>query len=82
MREEHKMLKYETMVARIASRKAGLYLAGGWSDVSHDIAMVAEIYRKRVSTVAAAVAKIYPSILKRRTDTDRATFLSLKRRAG
>jgi hypothetical protein len=56
------MLKYETMIVKLAKMKAGIYLSGGYGSVSTEIQMVAMIYGKKESTVSKAIAKVYPAI--------------------
>ena len=63
--KEIKMLKYETMIAKLAKMKAGIYLSGGYGSIGTEIQMVAMIYGKKESTVSKAIATVYPKIYRK-----------------
>jgi hypothetical protein len=64
-KKELKMLKYETMIVKLAKMKAGIYLSGGYGSVATEVKMVAMIYGKKESTVSKDMATVYPKIFRK-----------------
>jgi hypothetical protein len=63
-RKGNKMKKvaYKTMVQKLASTRASLYLSGSNEGIGTEIAIVAAVYGKTTKQVTEAVAKAYPPI--------------------
>jgi len=60
------MLKYETVINRLASIKVNSYLSGSdYAGILTEASVVAMIYGKKVSTVLAAVESVEPKVLKK-----------------
>ena len=53
---------YKTMVQKLASTRASLYLSGSNEGIGLEIALVAAVYGKTTKQVYDAVAKEYPPI--------------------
>jgi len=53
---------YKTMVQKLASTRASLYLSGSNEGIGLEIAIVAAVYGKTTKQVYDAVAKAYPPI--------------------
>jgi hypothetical protein len=59
------MLKYETMIRKLAAMKAGTELSGGYGSIGTEIELVATIYGKKPTTVSKAVMAIYPVVFRK-----------------
>ena len=57
-----KKVAYKTMVQKLASTRASLYLSGSNEGIGTEIAIVAAVYGKTTEQVKEAVAKAYPPI--------------------
>ena len=57
------MLKFETMVRKLAAMKASSELGGGYGQIGSELRLVAMIYGKSESTVEKAVLSVYPKVL-------------------
>jgi hypothetical protein len=57
-----KKVSYKTMVQKLASTRASLYLSGSNEGIGTEIAIVAAVYGKTTEQVKAAVTKAYPPI--------------------
>jgi hypothetical protein len=57
-----KKVTYKTMVLKLASTRASLYLSGSDEGIGTEIAIVAAVYGKTTKQVYDAVAKAYPPI--------------------
>jgi hypothetical protein len=57
-----KKVAYKTMVQKLASTRASLYLSGSDEGIGTEIAIVAAVYGKTTKQVYDAVAKAYPPI--------------------
>lgn len=57
------MLKFETMVRKLAEMKASSEMNGGSGQIGSELKMVAMIYQKPERTVAKAVLAVYPEII-------------------
>ena len=55
-------VSYKTMVQKLASTRASLYLSGSNEGIGTEIAIVAAVYGKTTKQVYDAVAKAYPPI--------------------
>ena len=55
-------VSYKTMVQKLASTRASLYLSGSNEGIGTEIAIVAAVYGKTTEQVKEAVAKAYPPI--------------------
>jgi hypothetical protein len=53
---------YKTMVQKLASTRASLYLSGSNEGIGTEIAIVAAVYGKTTKQVYNDVAKAYPPI--------------------
>jgi len=53
---------YKTMIQKLASTRASLYLSGSNEGIGTEIAIVAVVYGKTTKQVYNAVAKAYPPI--------------------
>jgi hypothetical protein len=59
------MLKFETMIKRLATMKAHVYLSGGYGGMGTEIAMVAQIYQVKEKKVVQEMAAVYPKIYRK-----------------
>lgn len=60
------MLKYETVITKLASMKVNSYFSGSdYVGILTEASVVAMIYEKKVSTVLAAVESIEPKVLRK-----------------
>ena len=57
-----KKVAYKTMVQKLASTRASLYLSGSNEGIGTEIAIVSAVYGKTTKQVTEAVAKAYPPI--------------------